>query len=121
MVLQEAKRLRPDILTKSSMMVGVGETDEEILEAMRLLRGVGVDLLTIGQYLAPSPRHLVVDRFPEPEIFAEWDQAARELGFKAVASGPLVRSSYRAGLLYEEARGGPVTLTYGESRISETL
>ena len=120
-ILREAKRLRPDILTKSSIMVGVGETDEEVVQAMRLLRGVGVDLLTIGQYLAPSPRHLVVDRFPEPERFIEWDQAAREMGFKAVACGPLVRSSYRAGLLYEEAKGGPVTLTYGESTISETL
>ena len=114
-ILREAKRLRPDILTKSSIMVGVGETDEEVVEAMGLLREVGVDLLTIGQYLAPSPRHLPVDRFPEPEVFGEWDQAARELGFKAVACGPLVRSSYRAGLLYEEAKGGPVTLTYGES------
>ncbi len=113
-ILREAKRLRPDILTKSSIMVGVGETDEEVVEAMGLLREVGVDLLTIGQYLAPSPRHLPVDRFPEPEVFGEWDQAARELGFKAVACGPLVRSSYRAGLLYEEAKGGPVTLTYGE-------
>ena len=121
MILREAKRLRPDILTKSSIMVGVGETDEEVVEAMRLLRGVDVDLLTIGQYLAPSPRHLVVDRFPEPEIFGEWDQAARDLGFKAVACGPLVRASYRAGLLYEEAKGGPVTLTYGEPTISETL
>ena len=120
-ILREAKRLRPDILTKSSIMVGVGETDDEVVQAMRLLRGVGVDLLTIGQYLAPSPRHLVVDRFPEPERFIEWDQAAREMGFKAVACGPLVRSSYRAGLLYEEAKGGPVTLTYGESTISETL
>ena len=113
-ILREAKRLRPDILTKSSIMVGVGETDEEVVEAMGLLREVGVDLLTIGQYLAPSPRHLPVDRFPEPEVFGEWDQVARELGFKAVACGPLVRSSYRAGLLYEEAKGGPVTLTYGE-------
>ena len=113
-ILKEAKRLRPDILTKSSIMVGVGETDEEIVEAMKLLREVGVDLLTIGQYLAPSPRHLPVDRFPEPEVFGMWDQVARELGFKAVACGPLVRSSYRAGLLYEEAKGGPVTLTYGE-------
>ena len=120
-ILQEAKRLRPDILTKSSIMVGVGETDEEVIEAMRRLREVDVDLLTIGQYLAPSPRHLTVDRFPEPEVFGIWDQAARELGFKAVACGPLVRSSYRAGLLYEEAKGGPVTLTYGEPRNGETL
>ena len=114
-ILREAKRLRPDILTKSSIMVGVGETDDEVIEAMRLLREVDVDLLTIGQYLAPSPRHLAVDRFPEPEAFGRWDLAARDLGFKAVACGPLVRSSYRAGLLYEEANGGPVTLTYGES------
>ncbi len=118
MILREAKRIRPDILTKSSIMVGVGETDEEIIEAMQLLRGAGVDLLTIGQYLAPSPKHLPVDRFPEPEMFSLWDQLARELGFKAVACGPLVRSSYRAGLLYEEAKGGAVTLTYGDS---ETL
>tara|TARA_B100001250_G_C19191655_1_gene525447 strand:- start:223 stop:522 length:300 start_codon:yes stop_codon:yes gene_type:complete len=95
-------------------MVGVGETDEEIIEAMQLLRDAGVDLLTIGQYLAPSPKHLPVDRFPEPEMFSLWDQVARELGFKAVACGPLVRSSYRAGLLYEEAKGGAVTLTYGD-------
>lgn len=117
-ILREAKRIRPDILTKSSIMVGVGETDEEIIDAMQLLRDADVDLLTIGQYLAPSPKHLPVDRFPEPEMFSLWDQVARELGFKAVACGPLVRSSYRAGLLYEEARGGPVTLTYGDS---ETL
>ena len=121
MVLREAKRLRPDILTKSSIMVGVGETDEEVVQAMRLLREADVDLLTIGQYLAPSPRHLAVDRFPEPEIFGEWDQAARQMGFKAVACGPLVRSSYRAGLLYDEAKGGAVTLTYGESPNGETL
>ncbi|MDP6866275.1 MAG: hypothetical protein QGG62_04985, partial [Candidatus Poseidoniaceae archaeon] len=114
-ILKEAKKIRPDILTKSSIMVGVGETDEEVVEAMRLLREVDVDLLTIGQYLSPSPRHLPVDRFPEPEMFSQWDQIARDLGFKAVACGPLVRSSYRAGLLYEEAKGGPVTLTYGES------
>ncbi len=110
----EAKRLRPDILTKSSIMVGVGETDEEIVHAMGLLREADVDLLTIGQYLAPSPKHLAVDRFVEPEQFSQLDQVARELGFKAVACGPLVRSSYRAGLLYEEAKGGAVTLSHGE-------
>lgn len=114
-ILREAKRIRPDILTKSSIMVGVGESDEEVVEAMRLLRDVDVDLLTIGQYLAPSPRHLAVDRFPEPEVFSKWDQIARELGFKAVACGPLVRSSYRAGLLYEEAIGCSEPLNYGES------
>ena len=65
-ILKEAKRLRPDILTKSSIMVGLGETDDEITEALQLLKDAGVDLVTIGQYLAPSPKHLAVDRFPEP-------------------------------------------------------
>ena len=98
-ILREAKRLRPDIITKSSLMVGVGETDEEIDEALGLLREAGVDLVTIGQYLAPSKKHLAVDRFPEPERYDEWAQTAMELGFAGVASGPLVRSSYKAGLL----------------------
>jgi len=102
-ILREAKRLRPDILTKSSIMVGVGETDDEVVEAMQMLRDVGVDLITIGQYLAPSANHLSIDRFPPPATFAEWDMAARDIGFSGVACGPLVRSSYRAGLLYEEA------------------
>ncbi len=120
-ILREAKQLRPDILTKSSIMVGVGESNEEIVEAMKLLRDVDVDLLTIGQYLSPSPRHLAVDRFPEPEVFSMWDQIARDLGFKAVACGPLVRSSYRAGLLYEEAMGYADSRVSVESSICETL
>ncbi len=98
-ILAEAKRLRPDIITKSSIMVGVGETDEEILEALALLREAEVDLVTIGQYLAPSANHLAVDRFPEPERYDEWAQAAMDMGFAGVASGPLVRSSFKAGLL----------------------
>jgi lipoic acid synthetase len=81
----------------------VGETDAEVVEAMQMLRDVGVDLITIGQYLAPSVNHLSIDRFPPPATFAEWDMAARDIGFRGVACGPLVRSSYRAGLLYEEA------------------
>ena len=99
MILREAKRLRPDMITKSSIMVGVGETDEEVLEAMQLLRDANVDLLTIGQYLAPSKNHLAVDRFPEPEMYDIWAEAAIEMGFSGVACGPLVRSSYKAGLL----------------------
>jgi lipoic acid synthetase len=105
-VLAEAKKLRPDLLIKTSIMVGLGESDEEVVEAMRRLRGAEVDMITLGQYLQPSYKHLTVDRFPEPEQFADWDRMARELGFRAVASGPLVRSSYRAGLLWEEAVGG---------------
>ena len=86
-------------------MVGLGESDEEVVEAMREIRRAGVDMITLGQYLQPSYKHLAVDRFPEPTQFADWDRIARELGFRAVASGPLVRSSYRAGLLWEEASG----------------
>ncbi|MDP6378725.1 MAG: lipoyl synthase [Candidatus Thalassarchaeaceae archaeon] len=110
-ILREAKQLRPDILTKSSLMVGIGETDEEIEGAMQLLRDADVDIITIGQYLQPSWKHLAVDRFPTPEQFATWDSSARLLGFSAVASGPLVRSSYRAGLLLNEANGGEPVAT----------
>lgn len=106
-VLRRAKRLRPDVWTKSSIMVGLGETNVEISDAMRLLRSADVDMLTLGQYLAPgrpSERFLPVDRYVSPEQFAAWAAEARDLGYRAVASGPLVRSSYRAGMLLEEAR-----------------
>ncbi len=102
-ILKEAKRLRPDILTKSSIMVGLGETDEEITEALQLLRNAKVDLVTIGQYLAPSPKHLSVDRFPEPSRYDEWSLQIEEMGFLGWACGPLVRSSYRAGELLARA------------------
>jgi len=105
-ILTEARRLRPDIRIKSSIMVGLGESDEEVTEAMGMLYEAGVEMVTLGQYLQPGDRHLPVERFPEPWQFAEWDRKARDMGFKAVASGPLVRSSYRAGLLWEEAKGG---------------
>jgi lipoic acid synthetase len=106
-VLMRAKQLRPGLWTKSSIMVGIGETDGEVVDAMRRLREADVDMLTLGQYLAPGragERYLPVDRFVTPEQFAAWAEVAREMGFRAVASGPLVRSSYRAGLLLEEAR-----------------
>ena len=103
-ILREAKRIRPDILIKSSLMVGLGETDEEISEALMLLRDAGVDFVTIGQYLAPSTRHLPIDRFPEPEKFAMWEDEIESLGFLGSACGPMVRSSYRAGDLLEQAR-----------------
>tara|TARA_B100000925_G_C21983828_1_gene463583 strand:+ start:1056 stop:1784 length:729 start_codon:yes stop_codon:yes gene_type:complete len=102
-ILKEAKRLRPDIFTKSSIMVGLGETDEEITEALRMLKQAGVDLVTIGQYLAPSPKHLPVDRFPEPSRYDEWSTQIEEIGFSGWACGPLVRSSYKAGELLARA------------------
>ena len=102
-ILKEAKRLRPDILTKSSIMVGLGETDEEITQALQMLRDAEVDLVTIGQYLAPSPKHLAVDRFPEPSRYDEWSLQIEEMGFLGWACGPLVRSSYRAGELLARA------------------
>ncbi len=102
-ILKEAKRLRPDILTKSSIMVGLGETDTEITEALQMLRDAEVDLVTIGQYLAPSPKHLPVDRFPEPSRYDEWSLQIEEMGFLGWACGPLVRSSYRAGELLARA------------------
>ncbi len=105
-ILRQAKILRPDIITKSSLMVGVGERDEEITEALHLLRDAGVDLITIGQYLAPSAKHLDVDRFPEPEMYDVWAKEAIDMGFSGIASGPLVRSSFKAGLLLRKTRDG---------------
>jgi lipoic acid synthetase len=107
-VLWRAKQLRPDLWTKSSIMVGLGETDDEVSESMRLLRGNDVDMLTLGQYLMPGrpgERFLPVKRFVPPELFAAWADEARGLGFRAVVAGPLVRSSYRAGQLLDQARG----------------
>jgi lipoic acid synthetase len=96
-VLQGAKRIDPAQCTKSGIMVGLGETHDEVLQVMRDLRGWGVDILTIGQYLQPSRRHLPVEHYWPPEQFAEWKRIGRdELGFRWVESAPLVRSSYRA-------------------------
>jgi lipoic acid synthetase len=102
-ILEKSKELRPDLLTKSSIMVGLGETESDMLAAMKSLRGAGVELLTIGQYLAPTATHYPILSFPNPNQFARWEKSALELGFLAVASGPLVRSSFRAGDLYREA------------------
>jgi len=103
-VLGEARKTAPGILTKSSLMVGVGETEQEVVLALRDLREQSVDLLTIGQYLRPSPRHLPVHEFLPPERFERLRVIGLELGFLHVASGPLVRSSYRAGEDFVTAR-----------------
>jgi lipoic acid synthetase len=95
-VLGEAKSYRPAVLTKTSLMLGLGETDEEIRGTMRDLRAVSVDLLTLGQYLRPTANHLAVERFVTPDQFEEYRRWALDLGFLECVSGPLVRSSYRA-------------------------
>jgi lipoic acid synthetase len=95
-VLEYLKKRPEGLYTKSSIMVGLGETDEELLQTCRDLRGAGVDVLTLGQYLQPSQYHLRVARFLPPARFDELKAAAESMGFLYVASGPLVRSSYRA-------------------------
>jgi lipoic acid synthetase len=105
-VLAAMKREFPGVLTKSSLLLGLGETADEVREAMADLRGAGVDLLTLGQYLQPSPRQLPVVEWIPPDRFAALGAEGRAMGFQYVASGPLVRSSYRAGELLREAGGG---------------
>lgn len=95
-LLKNFKAECPNVPTKSGLMVGLGETDEEILEVMRDLRAHNVDMLTIGQYLQPSPHHLPVLRYVTPETFAMYKEKGLKMGFKEVASGPMVRSSYHA-------------------------
>ena len=95
-LLKDFKARHPDIPTKSGLMVGLGETDEEILAVMRDLRAHDVEMLTIGQYLQPTGHHLPVSRYVHPDVFAAFEQAAREMGFPHAASGPMVRSSYHA-------------------------
>lgn len=126
-VLEVAKARNPKLLTKTSIMLGLGETREEVSvvgtsecqieSCMKDVRASGVDIMTFGQYLRPSKNHLPVKRFVEPSEFLEWKKVGEEMGFKYVASGPMIRSSYRAGgavlllcmsgrVLFEEFGGG---------------
>jgi lipoic acid synthetase len=105
-VLDHAKRHRPAVLTKTSLMLGLGETDEEIVATMDDLRAVGVDILTLGQYLRPTVNHLPVERFVEPGEFDRYRGAALERGFLECVAGPLVRSSYRAEQALERNNAG---------------
>ncbi len=95
-LLSAFKARMPDVPTKSGIMLGLGETDAEVVEVLRDLRAHNVDMLTVGQYLQPSQHHLPVERFVTPEGFAEFERIALEMGFRNVASGPMVRSSYHA-------------------------
>lgn len=100
-LLRRAKALDADIPTKSGVMLGLGETREEVEAVLRDLAGTGCDLLTLGQYLAPSPLHAPVKRYVEPDEFARWRVKALGMGFRRVAAAPLVRSSYKAPLFLE--------------------
>jgi lipoic acid synthetase len=102
-LLKQFRKLHPAVPTKSGLMVGLGETDDEILAVMRDLRAHDVDMLTIGQYLQPSPHHLPVERYVDPAAFKEYERQADLLGFKHAAIGPLVRSSYHADQQAHEA------------------
>lgn len=101
-VLEHAKQYRPDVLTKTSLMLGLGETREEILHTFDELRAIGIDIVTLGQYLRPTRNHLPVERYVPPEEFEELRTLGLEKGFLEVASGPLVRSSYRADKVFEK-------------------
>jgi lipoic acid synthetase len=120
-VLARAKERGPSCVTKSSIMVGIGEHDDEVLETLSDLRAAGVDLVTIGQYLRPSGKHASVDRFVTPEVFARYAEEARKLGFAYVASGPLVRSSYKAAEVFVRSLLRPGDAAAAEALLKERL
>ncbi|XP_034280714.1 lipoyl synthase, mitochondrial [Pantherophis guttatus] len=96
-VLKRAKEVQPDVISKTSIMLGLGETDEQLLATLKRLREADVDCLTLGQYMQPTKRHLKVEEYVTPEKFKHWEKVGNDLGFHYTASGPLVRSSYKAG------------------------
>ncbi len=95
-LLKQYKAMAPDVITKSGIMVGIGETREEVIQVMQDMKAHDIDMVTIGQYLQPSRNHLPVERFLHPDEFAEFERIGMDMGFRHVASGPLVRSSYHA-------------------------
>ncbi|KAJ8660849.1 lipoyl synthase [Lichtheimia ornata] len=119
-VLKHAKETRPDLITKTSIMLGCGETDDEVLHALQELRKANVDVVTLGQYMRPTKRHMKVHEYVTPEKFKHWETTGMEMGFKYVASGPLVRSSYKAGEFYisnilKKRKGVPVQAAEAEA------
>ncbi|KAJ1983210.1 hypothetical protein H4R34_001410 [Dimargaris verticillata] len=99
-VLEHAKATKPSLITKTSIMLGCGETDDEVMQTLKDLRAIGVDCVTLGQYMRPTKGHMKVASYVTPQKFDHWAQVGNDLGFKYTASGPLVRSSYKAGELY---------------------
>jgi lipoic acid synthetase len=119
--LRRAKELRPDIATKSGLMLGLGETETEVFQAMDDLREHGVEVLTMGQYLRPTPQHLPVVEYIRPEVFDLYGDIARKKGFTHVASGPLVRSSYHAADFNPlETTENSSSCSGGQPRLGET-
>lgn len=100
--LAHAKKVKPGLYTKTSIMLGLGETDQEVIQTMKDLRAIDVDVVTFGQYLRPTENHLSVVEYVRPEKFEEFKRIGEDMGFKYVASGPMVRSSYKAGEFYLE-------------------
>ena len=105
-LLKQVKREAPDMPTKSGLMLGLGETRDELMDVCADLRAAGCDIITLGQYLQPTPEHLPVDRYVPPEEFDEIGEMCRKLGFRMVASGPFVRSSYHAGEMTDHMDSG---------------
>jgi lipoic acid synthetase len=101
-VLRAAKESKPDLITKTSVMLGLGETEEQLWHALRELRASNVDVITFGQYMRPTKRHMPVHEYVTPDTFELWRQRALDMGFLYCASGPLVRSSYKAGEAFIE-------------------
>ncbi len=120
-VLARVKARDPECVTKSSIMVGIGECDEEVLETLADLRSAGVDIVTLGQYLRPTPKHAAVDRYVTPATFDAFADAARNMGFAYVASGPLVRSSYKAAEVYVRSILRPGDPAAADALIKERL
>lgn len=101
-VLKAAKEARPELITKTSLMLGLGETEAQVLDALKELRKIDVDVVTFGQYMRPTKRHMAVHEYVRPDVFDMWKDKALEMGFLYCASGPLVRSSYKAGEAFIE-------------------
>jgi lipoic acid synthetase len=120
-VLEYVKDRDASRVTKSSIMVGIGERDDEVLVTLADLRKAGVDLVTIGQYLRPTPKHAAVDRYVTPETFEMYAVEARKMGFQYVASGPLVRSSYKAAEVFVRSILRPGDPAAADALIKERL
>lgn len=124
-VLDAAKKAKPGLITKTSIMLGLGETEEQLWHALQELRTIDVDVVTFGQYMRPTKRHMKVEEYISPDAFEMWRQRALDMGFLYCASGPLVRSSYKAGEAFIEnvlkkratqKQGVVVEMTAGSSR-----